>query len=254
MPITTIATHIEPGAQAAAQAARVMAVAQAFGARITVLSFAAEIDDTAAPADAAIMAEAARLHVACECRGRTSFAQGVGSEFAAQARISDLAVLPVSGRPGTGERLLLDGGIFDSGRPLLVLPPQAAPMPAQRVAIAWDGGAAAVRAAHHAMPFLRKAESISVIFVTDDKAPREGASGEAFTALLLRHGLRATYMPVQRAGRSVLEALCDTARLNGAQLLTMGCVRHSPLREVVFGSATTDLMHGDAAMAVLASA
>jgi len=254
MSITTIATHIEPGPQAASQASAVLSVAQGFGARVTALAFAAEVTTGEPPAEPAIMTEAARLNVHCETRGRASYAQGIGQELAAQGRVSDLVVLPVSGLPSPAERMLLDAAIFDSGRPVLVLPPGTSAAQPQRVAIAWDGSTAAVRAAHNAMPFLAQAQSVLVLFVTDDKEPRQADSGEAFTALLLRHSLRASYLPVQRAGRTVLEALCDTARQNGASLLTMGCLRHSPLREVVFGSATTDLLHGDATMAVLASA
>ena len=253
MTVTSIATHIEPGPQASQQAAAVLTMAKGFGAHVAALAFPAEVTTGESSAEAAIRMEAARLNVPCDIRGRTSFAQGIGPELAAQGRVSDLIALPVATPPSAAERLMLDAAIFDSGRPVLVLPVDASTAEHQRVAIAWDGSPAAVRAAHHAMPFLRKAAAVFVLFATDDKAPRQTDSGEAFAALLVRHGVQASYLPIQRAGRNVLDALCDAAGRNGASLLVMGCLRHSPLRQVVFGSATTDLLHGEARMAVLAS-
>lgn len=252
--VTTIATHIEPGPQAATRAAAVLSVAQGFGARVIALAFATEVSLDEPPVEPVIMQEAARLHVHCETRGRGSYARGIGTELAAQARLSDLVVLPVSGHPSPAERMLLDAAIFDTGRAVLMLPPGSSGAPPQRVAIAWDGSPASVRAAHNAMPFLQQAEAVEVLFATDDSKPREADSGAAFATLLLRHGLRAGYSPIQRGGRTVLEALCDAARQNGAGLLVMGCVRHSPLHDVVFGSATIDLLHGQAGLPVLASA
>ncbi|MCX7932669.1 MAG: hypothetical protein N2588_09015 [Rhodovarius sp.] len=254
MRITTIATHIEPGARSAEQAAAVMALAESFGARVTALTFPTEVMSEETPPDssAAVLAEAAKRGVTVDLRGRSSFAQGIGAELADHGRVSDLVMHVLSGRPSQAERLMLGAAVFDTGRPVLVLPPGAAlPLRPARAVVAWDGEASAVRAAHNAMPFLARAEEVIVAFVSDDKELRSGDSGAAMAALLARHGLRTTYQQLARSGRGVLSALCELA---AGGVLTMGCVRHSPIRDLVFGSATTDLFHGEATVAVLASA
>ncbi len=253
MRITTIAVHIEPGAAAPGEAAAAMAVAQAFEARVMALTFATEVMADGPPADSAdiVMAAAAGASVTCDLRGRASYASGAGSELAAAGRAADLIVQPLAARPTQAQRLLLGSAVFATGRPVLMLPPGAAPMPPRRVVLGWDGEAHAVRAAHNAMPFMARAEEVVVAFVTDDEAERPEDSGAALAVLLQRHGIKARYRAVRRAGRGVLEALvAETA--DG--MLAVGCVRHAPIRDLVFGSVTTDLFHGAAPVPVLATA
>jgi nucleotide-binding universal stress UspA family protein len=253
MRITTIAVHIEPGAGATAEAAAAMAVAHAFEARVTALTFATEVMADGPPADSAdtAMAAAAGAGVACDIRGRASYATSVSSELAAAGRTADLIIQPMAARPTQAQRLLLGAALFETGRPVLTLPPGMPAMPPRRVVLGWDGEAHAVRAAHNAMPFMALAEEVIVAFVTDDKAERPDDSGAAMAALLQRHGIKAQYRPVQRAGRGVLDALVAEA---AGGMLAVGCVRHAPIRDLVFGSVTTDLFHGAAPMPVLATA
>ncbi len=90
--------------------------------------------------------------------------------------------------------------------------------------------------------------------MTDDKELRPGQSGVEVAHLLARHNAKASFKPVLMQGRSVLDALIQAAADSQASLLVMGCNGHSPLYDMVFGSATTDLLRGRATMAVLASA
>jgi nucleotide-binding universal stress UspA family protein len=269
MTITSIATHVEPGLMPELEAslAAPMALAEAFNAGLTALVFPAEVAvatatvaewDLAAREDAAaahLRAVAERRGIRCEVRARSSFAYGAGEVFADQLKVSDLGVLTVGRAPGIGQRLLLEAAVFDSGRPVLLAPatPPFAALPG-RVAVAWDATPAAVRAVHGALPFIRRGAETVVVTVTDDKEPRPGQSGIELARLLARHGARAEVVATRRGSGGVLQALAALAGEREAGLLVMGAVRHAALRNLVFGSATRDLLERGPSMPVLLSA
>jgi nucleotide-binding universal stress UspA family protein len=248
MTVTTIACHVEPGDGATLDAslATPFALAEAWGAHVTALLFASDGEASVAAereAAAELRARAERRGLACEVLERSSFAYGVGEVFADQLRVSDLGVIAARLGGGMGARLLLNAAAFDSGRPVLVAPP-AQPLHAlpARVVIAWDATPAAVRAVHGALPFLRRAEETIIVSVTEDKELRPGQSGIALARLLARHSVAARFSAVPRGRGGVLETLDAAAEEAGAAMLVMGAVRHAPLRDIVFGSATRELL------------
>lgn len=257
MTLTTIICQVEPGNDAALDATlqTPLILAEAYGAHLTALVFPIEIDaadaalrrvdGAAAEEHAAVLVRAAaeKRGVSCEVRSRSSFAYGVGDVFADHLRVSDLGVVAVRATRGMGQRLLLGGAIFETGRPVLVVrqdqPLQASP---SRVVIAWDATPASVRAVHAAMPFIRRAAETLIVTVTDDKEFRAGQSGIELTHLLARHGATSRFAAMRRGTDGVLETLIGAAREAQADMLVMGAMRHAPLRNIVFGSATQDLL------------
>jgi nucleotide-binding universal stress UspA family protein len=245
--ITTVATHLDPTAEPTASLVTPLAVAEAFSAHLTALVFDAEPPASADPAAeertiAAVRAAAERRGVACEVRGRSSFAFGTGEVLADHLRVSDIGVLTCSATPAAGHRFLIGSAIFATGRPILLVP-AAAPLaaPPRRIVVGWDASPAAVRAVHGALPFITRAEATLVISVTNDKDVRSGQSGIELTRLLARHGAQAEFRTVPRQG-SVLASLAAAAPDAGASLLVIGAVRHAPVRDLVFGGATRDLL------------
>ncbi len=76
--------------------------------------------------------------------------------FGRMARRFDLAVLG-QGKPGEviGENQIIQAALFESGRPVLVVPYiQNEGLRLGRVMVCWDGSRAAARAVGDAMPFL----------------------------------------------------------------------------------------------------
>jgi len=59
---------------------------------------------------------------------------------------------------------------------------------------------------------------------------------------------------LQRGSGGVLERLLAAATDTESDMLVMGAVRHSPLRNLVLGSATTDLLSGVPRLPVLLAA
>jgi nucleotide-binding universal stress UspA family protein len=257
MNFTSILTHFDPAddAEAGPQTATALALASAFSAHLTALIFPIDTALTApSPADdAARLLEdrsadhltlAAKRHgVVCEIRKRTSFAYGNGEAFADHLRVSDLAVLTLHGAPGIGAQILIHAAVFDSGRPVL-LAPAAQPLTGlpQRILVAWDASPASVRAIHGALPLIRSAAEVVIVTVSNDKELRPGQSGIELAHLLARHGAKPRFMALQRGSGGVLERLMAAAADTESDMLVMGAMRHSPLRNLVLGSVTQDVL------------
>lgn len=274
MGYTTIVLHVEPDTLGAVDAciALPLALAEAHAAHIAALVFAASIhhpepaggDAEISESALAPREDAVLLHVQAafearglrfEVRGRSSFAYGIGEVLADQMRVSDLGIMSYGSGAEVGKRFVAAGGIFSSGRPMLLVPPRhAAASPPSRVIIAWDGSTAAVRAVHGALPLMKRADSVTVVSVTDDKEFRPGQSAIELTHLLARHGAKAEFRPVRRGSGGVTRAILDAAREVRADLLVMGAVRHAPLHNMVFGSATMELLDEGPALPTLLAA
>lgn len=262
MAMTTIALHVEPGALGAVDAslALPLAIAEAHAAHVTALVFAAGVFRDASGADMTSLNEqellarenAVAAHVQevlqarglrFELRGRSSFAYGVGEVLADQMRVSDIGIVSFGPGAYVGERFVVSAGTFSSGRPLLLVPSgHVAATHPTRLVLAWDASPASVRAVHGALPFIKRAEAVTIVSVTDDKEFRQGQSGVELAHLLARHGAHAAFRPVQRGRGGVGAAIMDVAREVQADMMVMGAVRHAPLHNLVFGSATMDLL------------
>ena len=260
MTLTTLVALVEPGEAAGVEAALAtpFALAEAFSAALTTLVFPVEAEGATVGEEetvAQVRALADRRAIACDIRSRSSFAYGVGEVLADHLRVSDLGVFNWRADQPAARRLLLHAAIFDSGRPIMIVP-GGGPLPAlpSRIMVAWDATPAAVRATHGALPFIRRAAETVVVTVTDDKDPRPGQSGIELTHLLARHGATARFGAVRRGSGTVLEAILAAAREAKAELLVMGGVRHAPLHNMIFGSTTQELLDRGPRLATLIAA
>jgi len=167
----------------------------------------------------------------------------------AEARLRDLAVLPVV--PGAMHDMAL-ALVFGAGRPVLLLPVEAAPQAVRHLAVAWDGSRVAARALRDGLDLLEPGGKVSVLTVTGEKSLAATAAAEDVVRMLGRKGLRAEAVIAQAQGRAVSAALQDSARIAGADLLAMGGFGHSRLRDFVLGGVTKDML-SEAAMPLLLS-
>ena len=168
---------------------------------------------------------------------------------ALQARHADLTVLGgPAGLPAddaAAVRRVFAGLLFESGRPVLVLPPHhPCKWPAAHAVVAWQPTRESTRALHDAMPLLAQATSVDVLMV--DPEPRTGGHGELPGAdigtHLARHGLRVNVVRRERGRDSVATALLRHAADSGAGLLVAGGFGHSRLREWMLGGTTQGLL------------
>ena len=148
-----------------------------------------------------------------------------------------------------------DSVALECGRPVLIVPAGIASGAfGTRVLLAWDGGREAARAMFDALPLLRSAARVRVIWVapaTDPYLPY-GLQLTDVLAMLARHGVEVEERTELHPRGSVGAALLDEAERFGADLLVMGCYGHSRLREFVLGGATRHVLE-QASISVLMS-
>lgn len=172
-----------------------------------------------------------------------SWQVATGSEaeiVAAAGRLSDLIVI---GRPNDSDetpwRATLDAVLFDTGRPVLILPRKRPSSIGDRVAVAWNGSAQAAGAVAAALPFLRSAKQVTIVSA-GSIAPYASAAG--LVTYLARHDVQATAKVFEPGSTPVGGALLEQCRLLQSDLLVMGAYGHSRLREMILGGATREIL------------
>ena len=170
--------------------------------------------------------------------------EGAGpGALAALARVFDIAV---QGRPRADSPVpgmaALEALLFESGRPVLVAPPEPpSGNLGETVVIAWNGGTETARTIAFAMPLVLAAGRVVVVTVSGATVP--GPSGAELAARLRRH--RPDVELVERAseGRAAAgAAILDLVHELGGDLLLKGAYTTSRLRQLIFGGATSFLL------------
>jgi nucleotide-binding universal stress UspA family protein len=188
-----------------------------------------------------------RRGVPAEARVASGFEETAGGTLALNARYCDLAV--VGGRDACASRTLadtlIDGALFDSGRPAMILPAEGAGETiGARPLLAWDGGPQAARAAADALPFLAGAAHVRVcVAATYFGMSKHGDEpGADIGRWLASHGAKVAVEVIEPGDRSVAESLTDAARRDGCDMIVMGGFGHSRLRESLLGGVTSDFL------------
>jgi nucleotide-binding universal stress UspA family protein len=170
---------------------------------------------------------------------------GAAETFAGLARHFDLSVVGQSEDDGPDNDLMIEAALFNTGRPVLVVPAiQKAGLRLDRVLCCWDGSKAAARAVNDAMPFLKRANTVEIFSVQNDK-PRDAVRvlhGTEIADHLARHDvkieLESTPAPDIDVGNAILSHAADVS----ADLIVMGGYGHSRFRELVLGGATREIL------------
>lgn len=158
------------------------------------------------------------------------------------ARLHDLTIIPADASDGVW---CSEAVIFGSGRPTMVLPAVSRPGWApsiDTVAVAWDFSRAAARAVADALPILEKAKQVRVVTVTNEKIIKTSRSGAELARHLARHGVEITLDVVEAEGRSIGDALEAYIESHDVDLLVMGAYGHSRIREFILGGATLSMI------------
>lgn len=185
--------------------------------------------------------EAKRMNLRLDLERVRSRLEWVGETLALAARTHDFSLFVLG--ESTEERSTAEALIFDSGRPVILIPDAGeAAAQVNIVAVAWDGGRAAARALHDSMPILQLAERVVILTARRDKEidPR---SVEGVLALLDQRGIKNSQSDVLvTSENSIGEALQEAALRKDAGLLVMGGYGHSRIREFVLGGATRSVL------------
>jgi nucleotide-binding universal stress UspA family protein len=167
------------------------------------------------------------------------------------ARAFDITVLgrpsdqPNHPRPPTVEAVL-----FESGRPVLLVPATAPGTLGTTVVIAWNRSTETARTVALAMPLLARAQRIVVVDFEDWGV--SGPSTRDLSRTLTRNGLsvetRSLPNPHGHAGEAILSAAVSL----GCDLLIKGAYTQSRLRQFIFGGATSHILANTTVPALMA--
>jgi nucleotide-binding universal stress UspA family protein len=155
-------------------------------------------------------------------------------------RAYDLIVMPQPGALPKMPESVFETALFDSGRPVLVVPARFSGMVGKKVLFAWNGSTESARAISLAMPVMSRAEAIDVLSVDGAMVP--GPSSAEIADSLRSHGLNVTSQHVKPGTRSAGQTIVDTAIAGGCDLIVKGAYTQSRLRQMIFGGMTRHLI------------
>jgi nucleotide-binding universal stress UspA family protein len=182
---------------------------------------------------------AAGSGVSCRWNERAAVGDGFLGGY---GRVFDITVV---GRPGatpnTPRVATLETSLFESGRPILIAPPQLPAEIGSTVAIAWNGSTETARAIALAMPILRQAKRIVVIGIENYGVP--GPDGAQVAEHLRRNDLDCEVVSAARGSRAFGPAIVEEATKAGSDLIVKGAFTQSRLRQMIFGGATMHLIN-----------
>ncbi len=165
-------------------------------------------------------------------------------DIVAKGRLASLLVI---GRPGADEENIspatVKAALYDCARPVMIAPPEERATSLSSVLVAWNGRVQAARAVGAALPFLRKAGTVTLL-VAD--AQPEDVDAPLLQRYLGRHGI-ATIVETMTSGaltgRGRGRALLAHAREKGADLVVMGAYGHGGLSNFLgLGGATAKVI------------
>lgn len=163
--------------------------------------------------------------------------------FAMRARLNGFAATQTSGRGDLIQPAIVETLLFESGRPVLVVPHDFdVALSFDTILVAWDGSHTAARALWNALPVLQAAKQVVISSVTGEKDLGQTISsariGEALAAVSIKADARNLPMSAATAAATLLEQ----AKQISARLIVLGAYGHARWREFVFGGVTRGML------------
>jgi nucleotide-binding universal stress UspA family protein len=202
-----------------------------------------EAQDAAKAAVAKFEAAAKRAAISAQAGWLPASLDGPAELFGRMARRFDLSVVRQA-EPGktTTSPLLIEAALFETGRPVLVVPYiQKGGVKLDQVMVCWDGSRSAARAAADAMPFLKRAKTVQLVMVSQHGKSDE-TPGADIAQHLARHGVTVEVKPIVAPDSKTADVLLSHAADSSADFLVLGGYGHSRLREFVLGGVTRSIL------------
>jgi nucleotide-binding universal stress UspA family protein len=169
---------------------------------------------------------------------------GLCRQVVTLARAADVTVLQPESSMMSLQQSLLETLLFDSGRPVIVAPPNwggsAAP---ERIIVSWDGSAKSARAVGDALPLLQQAQEVEIVSVTGDPNATKRLDGASIARHLARHCKSVHVTQLKSIDGDVAKTLGDHAAMTRANMIVMGAYAHSRLRQFILGGVTDAMIH-----------
>ena len=205
----------------------------------------AESEKAALAAIERFEAAARRSLVSAEHRLLKSIGAAAPLTLSTLARRVDLSVFMQSEPNGVDNDDMIETSLFQSGRPLIVVPYiQKDGLKLDHVVCCWDGSRAAARAINDALPLLAKATTVDLLIVLNEKTDSAGNEirGAEMAKHLARHDVKVQIATVPAADIDVTSAILSYVADSSGTLIVMGGYGHARLREVILGGVTRDML------------
>jgi nucleotide-binding universal stress UspA family protein len=200
-----------------------------------------QASEEAAQCERRLKAIFARLAVDNELRRVDAFEQEVGHICARYARCADATIVGWSADGGSDiERAFFESCLFESGRPVLVIPAgypfRSLP---QRALVAWNGSRESTRALREALPLLRLTRLTRFVTVDADDSLGDALDPSAWIARHMgRHEIPTEVRRAHSRGRDIATVLAEEADQFGASILVLGGYGHVRASEWIYGGTT----------------
>ncbi|HWA47329.1 MAG TPA: universal stress protein [Dongiaceae bacterium] len=163
-----------------------------------------------------------------------------GRMLSISSRFADLLVVAQPDDKSSDALLeAADMAIFESGRPVVFIPPTVSTVKGSRVMIAWNGSTQAALAVTAALPLLRLAEQVDVVQAGEVE---ESVSANELALYLALHGIKVQNHAIDIGIQDIGAILISAGERFGSDLIVMGAYGHSRLRERILGGATRGLL------------
>jgi len=264
--IKDIVAYLKPGAGHDAAAEYAISVAEAFEAHIAGVAFAyepvipasvmggisvdliesqrSENEKAAKDAIAKFNQMTSREGLSSETRLLNASMAGGADLFGRIARRFDLSIVGQA-EPDTvtPSDLVIEAAMFESGRPVIVVPYiQKNGLTLDHAMACWDGSKAAARAIADAMPFLERAKKVELVVVTGEAGKSDELPGVDFGQHLARHNVNVDVKRIARGSVDVRDVILSYAADSGTDFIVMGGYGHSRLREFILGGVTRGIL------------
>ena len=167
-----------------------------------------------------------------------------GREDDVVAKLGRLSDIIIVSRPNVevavGHTLVLNAALFDTGRPVLVVPPKGIGVIGKKIVVSWNGSAQSARAVSSALPILKNADEINVFTIENKSTPDELSLG--VSEYMTYHGISCSIRKLSGNGTSVGEALLKEANFIDADMIVMGAYTHSRMRQLILGGVTRHVL------------
>ncbi len=135
--------------------------------------------------------------------------------------------------------------LISAGRPVLIMPYSGEfKHIGKHIMIAWNASREAARATFDAMPLLKLADAVEVVWANaqDEHNSDLDLPGSEIAATLARHDVKANAFQTVNPDISFSDELLSRISDQGCDMLVMGGYGHSRFREFVFGGATRGVL------------
>ena len=157
-------------------------------------------------------------------------------------RVYDLIVVEQPEKLASIAEATLEDALFESGRPVLMVPQHTPPPLGEVVAIAWNGSTETALTVALGMPFLKQAKEVVIVAVGPQHMPEPGPTGDELAQTLERGGMKVSLRTAFGRQKPQGESFLKEAMAAGADLLLKGAYTQSRIRQMIFGGATRHII------------